>query len=267
MSDFFKRSVSNVIIITFVDAYKLNFTHCHLTEGNQAHTYQPGCVVTSTGEFCARDEAGLLVADPKDAPDISHAVCKVRHAIKADHALGIIASTEVVTDNTVKHEHGGITLTVPVQEQNNYKMVRVASSGDAMAWVVLPTFTEIDLPPLSGLWQKCIDDGYGNHNILSNHVAIEADKYLAIDNDVIDITQSNVIITATEVKVTPPTPTFTPNLFSGIYTKTINGVTQPINIVMMCNNDYSFVFSEHYPGIEDRINALEATIAELTGPE
>ena len=32
LSDFFKRSVSNVIVITFVDAYKLNFTYCHFID-------------------------------------------------------------------------------------------------------------------------------------------------------------------------------------------------------------------------------------------
>ena len=209
----------------------------------------------------------MLITNPKDTPSNAHAMCKVKHAVKGERALGIIVSNEVVANNVVNHDHGGITIRSPVQEQDNYKMLRVASSGDAMAWVVLPTFSEVDLPPLSGLWQKCTDDGYGSHTVLSNHVAIEAEEYLAIDNEIIDISQSNVIITATEVKVTPPAPSLTPNLFSGVYTKTINGVTQPVNIVMVCNSDYSFVFSEHYPGIEDRINALEATIAELTGPD
>ena len=244
-----------------------NFTHCHLTEGSQAQIYEPGTVVTSTGEFCARDEDGILITYPKDTPSNAHAMCKVKHAVKGERALGIIVSNEVVANNVVNHDHGGITIRSPVQEQDNYKMLRVASSGDAMAWVVLPTFSEVDLPPLSGLWQKCTDDGYGSHTVLSNHVAIEAEEYLAIDNEIIDISQSNVIITATEVKVTQPAPSLTPNLFSGVYTKTNNGVTQPVNIVMVCNSDYSFVFSEHYPGIEDRINALEATIAELTGPD
>ena len=136
-----------------------------------------------------------------------------------------------------------------------------------MAWVVMPSFTEIDLPPLSGLWEKCTDDGYGSHTVLSTHVAIEAEGYLAIDNQVVDTSQAYIQISAAEVKVTPPAPSLTPDLFSGVYTKTINRVTQPVNIVMICNSDYSFVFSEHYPGIEDRISALEATIAELTGPE
>ena len=245
-----------------------NFTHCHVTEGAQATTWEIGRVVTSTGEFCARDDQGNLLT-PTTVPDITHAMCKVQYSQKGDTALGIIASIETVADNSVDHEHGGITLTTSIQEPDGHKMLRVAGSGDVMAWVVEPTFTEIDIPPLSGLWQKCVDNtGYeGGHTVLSNHVAVEADGYLSIDNQIIDTSTATVTIESDKVCVYPTDPTLTPDLFSGVYTKTINGITQPIQIVMHCNQDYSFSFSEHFPSFEQRVAALEATINELTGPE
>ena len=138
-----------------------------------------------------------------------------------------------------------------------------------MAWVVRPSFEEIDMPPLSGLWQKCVDNanGYGGHTVLSNHVAIEADGYLSIDGKIIDTSTATVNVQADQVLVYPSDPVLTPELFSGVYNKTVNGIAQPIQVVMHCNNDYSFSFSEHFPGFEARVSALEATIAELTGPE
>ena len=246
-----------------------NFTHCHLTEGAQNVAWEEGRVVKSTGEFCARTDQGVLVGDPKDAPSGSHAICKVEYAAKGDTALGIIASTEHVASNQVLHEHGGITLKAAIQEDDGYSMVRVASSGDVLAWVCQPTFNEIDVPPLSGLWQKCVDDqnNYGQHTVLSNHVAVEADGYLAIDNQIIDTSAATVEVYHDCVKVYPTDPTLTPDLFSGLYTKTVNGIQQDIQVVMHCNSDYSFSFSEHFPGFEARVSALEATIAELTGPD
>ena len=148
-------------------------------------------------------------------------------------------------------------------------MVRVASSGDILAWVVQPTFNEIDIPPLSGLWQKCVDqqNGYGEHTVLSNHVAVEAEGYISIDNKIIDTNQATVEVYHDCVKLYPTQNILTPDLFSGLYTKTINGIEQDIQVVMHCNQDYSFSFSEHFPGFEARVAALEATIAELTGPD
>ena len=143
-------------------------------------------------------------------------------------------------------------------------MVRVVGSGDVLAWVVEPTFEEIDLPPLSGLWEKCED---GSHTVISNHVGVEAEGYLAVDGAVLNTHDCTIEISATEVKVTPPTPQLTPALFSGVYTKSINGVVQPIQVVMICNPDYSFCFTEHYPGIEDRITAVETILAQLLGPD
>ena len=244
-----------------------NFTHCHLTEGSQAITWEPGRVVVSTGEFCSRADDGSLIGDPKDAPTGSHAICKVAYAGAGTVALGVIASAETVTSQEVHHEHGGITLVAAVQESDGHKMVRVASSGDVMAWVVQPTFAEIDVPPLSGLWAKCKTDEYANEVVLSNHVGVEADGYLSVDSQIIDTSTATVTVAADKVCVYHPAPTMTPDLFSGLYTKTINGITQDINIVMHCNADYSFSFSEHFPSFEARVSALEATIAELTGPE
>ena len=100
-----------------------NFTACHLTEGNQADIFEPGCVVTSTGEFCVRDQSGVLIPHPKDTPSTAHAVCKVRHAAKGDHALGIVITNEVVASNVVNHDSGGVTIRSPVQEQDGHKMV------------------------------------------------------------------------------------------------------------------------------------------------
>ena len=167
------------------------------------------------------------------------------------------------------HEHGGLTLKAAIQEADGYSMVRVASSGDILAWVVQPTFDEIDIPPLSGLWEKCVDDpeNYGQHTVLSNHVAVEAEGYMAIDNQIIDTSTATVDVFHDCIKVYPAEPTLNPDLFSGVYTKTINGIVQDIQVVMHCNSDYSFSFSEHFPGFEARVAALEATIAELTGPD
>ena len=109
--------------------------------------------------------------------------------------------------------------------------------------------------------------GNGSHTVISNHVGVEAEGYLAVDGAVLNTHDCTVEISATEVKVTPPTPQLTPALFSGVYTKSINGVVQLIQVVMICNPDYSFCFTEHYPGIEDRIAAVETTLAELLGPE
>ncbi len=246
-----------------------NFTHCHLTEGTQSITWEPGRVVCSTGEFCARNDNGTLINQPKDAPDGSHAICKVKYCTHNEIALGIIATAETVNNNNINHEHGGLTLKAVVQENDGYKMVRVASSGDIMAWVVQPTFDEIDIPPLSGLWQKCVDqqNGYGEHTVLSNHVAVEAEGYISIDNKIIDTNQATVEVYHDCVKLYPTQNILTPDLFSGLYTKTINGIEQDIQVVMHCNQDYSFSFSEHFPGFEARVAALEATIAELTGPD
>ena len=140
---------------------------------------------------------------------------------------------------------------------------------EVQAWVVEPTFNEIDIPSLSGLWEKCVDNNEynGGHTVLSNHVAVEADGYLSIDNQIIDTSTATVTIESDKICVYPVDPTLTPDLFSGVYTKTINGIIQPIQIVMHCNQDYSFSFSEHFPGFEQRVAALEATINELTGPE
>ena len=246
-----------------------NFTHCHLTEGLQGTAWEVGRLVTSTGEFCSRDDTGALIANPVDAPDTSYAVCKVQYSSAGDNALGVIASVEHVASNEVEHEHGGITLKAAVQEADGHQMVRVASSGDVMAWVVEPTFQEIDTPSMSGLWQKCVDNGgyNGGHTVLSNHVGVEADGYLSVDGQIIDTQAATVTVEADKICVYPTDPTLTPELFSGVYTKSINGITQPIQVVMHCNRDYSFSFSEHFPGFESRVAALEATIAELTGPE
>ena len=261
--------VSTVPITTTKKGSSGNFTHCHLTEGAQATNWEVGRCVTSTGEYCARTDDGNLIANPSAAPDASHAMCKVGYSSKGDRALGIIASVEHVSENSVLHEHGGLTLKANIQENDGHAMVRVASSGDVMAWVVKPNFTEIDMPPLSGLWQKCVDNQnpYSGHTVLSNHVAIEADGYLSIDGQVIDTSTATVTVEADKVCVYPSDPTLTPELFSGVYNKTINGIMQDIQVVMHCNQDYSFSFSEHFPGFEARVAALEATIAELTGPD
>ena len=246
-----------------------NFTHCHLTEGDQSYPWHPGMCVTSTGEYCARDTNGNLVGDPINAPTASHGICKVRQSTKGDVILGIVASVETVTQNKIEHPHGGVTIKAPIAEADGHKMVRVAASGDVLAWVVEPTFTEIDVPPLSGLWQKCVETGnyYSQHTVISNHVGVEADGYLAVDGQVIDTNNVTVTVDAYTVTVYPGTPTYTPELFSGVYNKTINGIPQDIQVVMHCNQDYSFSFSEHFPGFEARVAALEATIAELTGPD
>ena len=244
-----------------------NFTNCHLTEGSQAEVWQAGRCVTSTGEFCSRTDEGVLIGSPKDAPSGSHAVCKVTYSSKGDRPLGIIASVETVNDSHVLHEHGGLTLKASIQEADGHSMVRVAGSGDVLAWVVEPTFDEVDMPSLSGLWEKCKDGEYGSHIVMSRHVGIEAEGYLSVDGQILDTNECSVEVSATEVKVTPPTPQLTPGLFSGVYTKSINGVVQPIQVVMICNPDYSFCFTEHYPGIEDRIAVVETTLAELLGPD
>lgn len=244
-----------------------NFTHCHLTEGAQEETWEVGRVVTSTGEFCARNEDGSLISTPSAAPDGSHAMCKVQYSVAGDSPLGIITSVETVADNEIMHEHGGITLKVNIAEPDGHKMVRVAASGDVMAWVVQPTFDEIDAPPMSGLWNKCVGDGYGGHNIISSHVGIEADGHLAVDNQIIDTSTATVGVTASDMTIIPAAPTMTPALFSGIYTKTINGISQNVNVIMVCNEDYSFMLSEHLTGVENRLAAVEATLAELLGPD
>ena len=108
---------------------------------------------------------------------------------------------------------------------------------------------------------------FWEHTVLSNHVGVEADGYLAVDGQIIDTQTATVTVEADKICVYPTDPTLSPELFSGVYTKSINGITQPIQVVMHCNRDYSFSFSEHFPGFESRVAALEATIAELTGPE
>ena len=261
--------VTTVPITTTKKGSSGNFTHCHLTEGAQSTNWEVGRCVTSTGEYCARDDQGNLIATPTAAPDASYAMCKVDYSVVGDRALGIIASVPLVNTNEVLHEHGGLTLKARVTENDGHKMVRVASSGDVLAWVLEPTFTEIDLPPLSGLYEKCVDnnDYYGGHTVLSTHVGLEADGYLSVDNQIIDTSEATVEVKINEVCIYPPSPSLTPSLFSGVYNKTINGINQPIQIVMHCNNDYSFSFSEHFPSFEQRVAALEATIAELTGPD
>jgi len=244
-----------------------NFTHCHLTEGAQEETWEVGRVVTSTGEFCARDENGSLISTPSATPDGSHAMCKVQYSVAGDSPLGIITSVEAVADQAILHEHGGITLKVKIAEPDGHNMVRVAASGDVMAWVVQPTFDEVNVPPMSGLWNKCVGDGYGGHNILSSHVGVEADGHLAVDNQIIDTSTATVGVTASDLTIIPAAPTMTPSLFSGIYTKTINGISQNVNVILVCNEDYSFMLSEHLAGVETRLAAVEATLAELLGPE
>ena len=167
----------------------------------------------------------------------------------------------------VEHPHGGITIRAPVMEMDGHKMVRVAASGDVLAWVVQPTFDEIDAPSMSGLWNKCVGDGYGGHNILSSHVGVEADGHLAVDNQIIDTSTATVGVTASDLTIIPAAPTMTPSLFSGIYTKTINGITQNVSVILVCNEDYSFMLSEHLAGVETRLAAVEATLAELLGPD
>ena len=270
-----KMSITPLTVACFVPITSVkkgssgNFTHCHLTEGADGTAWEVGRCVTSTGEFCARLDTGVLIANPVDAPDTSYAMCKVQYSSAGDKALGIIQSIEHVASNEVEHEHGGITLKAAVQEADGHQMVRVASSGDVMAWVVEPTFQEIDTPSMSGLWQKCVDNGgyNGGHTVLSNHVGVEADGYLSVDGQIIDTQAATVTVEADKICVYPTDPTLSPELFSGVYTKSINGITQPIQVVMHCNRDYSFSFSEHFPGFESRVAALEATIAELTGPE
>ena len=244
-----------------------NFTHCHLTEGAQEETWEVGRVVTSTGEFCARNQDGSIITSPSAAPDGSHAMCKVQYSGAGDAPLGVIASVETVADNEILHEHGGITLKANILEPDGHKMVRVAASGDVLAWVVQPTFDEINVPPMSGLWNKCVGDGYGNHNILSTHVGVEAEGHLAVDNQIIDTATATVAVTAAEITVIPAAPTLTPALFSGLYTKTINGIEQNEKVIMVCNEDLSFLLTEHLDGLENRVAAVEATLAELLGPD
>ena len=244
-----------------------NFTHCHLTEGDQSITWEPGMCVTSTGEYCSRDQNGALIPLPKDAPSGSHGVCKVAPSTKGEHALGIVASVETVAGNQIEHAHGGVTIKAPVMENDGHKMVRVAASGDVLAWVVQPTFDEIDVPPMSGVWNKCVGDGYGGHTILSSHVGVEAEGHLAVDNQIIDTSTATVAVTAGDITVIPAAPTMTPSLFGGIYTKTINGITQNQNVIMVCNEDFSFLLTEHLDGLENRVAAVEATLAELLGPD
>ena len=99
-------------------------------------------------------------------------------------------------------------------------------------------------------------------------MGIEADGYLSVDSKIIDINNVSIELNEQmELIITPNSPELTHSLFSGVYTKTINGIEQDIQVVMHCNQDYSFTFSEHFPGFEARVAALEATIAELTGPD
>ena len=224
-------------------------------------------MVTSTGEYCARDSNGDLIAEPVNAPSSAHAICKVAPATDGDSAIGIVVSTEVVSNKIVNHHHGGITIVADVNEADGHKMVRVASSGDVLAWVVQPTFDEVDVPSLSGLWSKCIGDGYGNHVVLSSHVGVEAEGHLAVDNQIIDTSTSTVSVSSDSITLIPAAASLTHQLFSGIYTKTINGINQGTDVILLCNEDFSFALTEHLNGVENRLAAVEATLAELLGPE
>ena len=79
-----------------------------------------------------------------------------------------------------------------------------------------------------------------------------------------------IALTASEATISftaTQTEGLTPAVLSGSFQKYVNGVLQPTGVVINCNEDYSFTWTEKTPSVEQRIAALEAAWNEMTGPD
>lgn len=248
-----------------------NFTHCHLTESDD--TLAVGKCVTSTGVYCARDDTGNLIGTPINAPDPDYAICKVRLAAAGDSALGVVSSVETVANELVDHAHGGLTIRCPVKEADGHTMVRVASAGDVLAYVRQPTLVECALPDCNGLWSKTVNGvAAGDVVAIESALAMSIDGYTGLLTDRTHSLGAGGTITLTETSMEiewlqPRATDVTADLLSGTYTKTVNGMTQNVNIVVTVNPDFSFTMTENVQSFVDRVAALETAFAELTGPD
>ena len=230
-----------------------------------------GLAVESTGYYCVRDDSGAKVDDLAQAPGPEYAMTSA--TLAQNDCVGIISSVELVANQNINHEHGGITIASPLAEADGYKVLRVAAAGDVFAWVCKPDLTDCPLPYLGGEYAKYVD-GVATGNVF----AVTDGKTIMMDgregtitgrthtlggNEQIALTanQATISLTATQ------TEGLTHAVLSGSFQKYVNGVLQPTGVVINCNEDYSFTWTEKTPSVEQRIAALEAAWNEMTGPD
>ena len=251
-----------------------HFTHCHVMEPdfqNQPWADRVGLAVQSTGYYCARDDSGAEVTNVTNAPGQDYAM--VCATLATDRCMGIISSVELVADNVIKHQHGGLTINTPIAEADGHKMLRVCGLGDVFAWVCKPLLSDCPLPYLGGLFDKYV----GGVQVGTAH-AISDGKTLMLDGRTGVIagrahtlgTSGQIDITATDLNVSftvDQTEQLSAAVLSGYFEKYIDGVLQPTGVVIHCNADMSFSWSESTPSVETRIAALEAAWNEMTGPD
>ena len=254
-----------------------NYTHCHCFEPtfqNQDWENRVGLAVVSSGVYQSRDDSGASVSDVANPPGNEYATTQVELAQEGD-ILGIVSSVEIVQDQKILHRHGGIGIDTPISEQDGHKVIRVAGSGDVFAWVAKPSLNDCPMPVLSGAYEKYVAgvhkgtvyglehggilhlDGWeGSWSGRSHTLGEGEDKEIVLTEDELcikfNVTQSSQL---------------TAELLSGAYTKTVNGVQQPTQIIMNVNPDMSFTWNENTPSLESRIAALESAWLEFTGPD
>ncbi len=251
-----------------------HFTHCHVMEPDfQGEPWENrvGLAVESTGFYCVRNDSGVKVDDLAQAPGPEYAMTSA--TLAQNDCLGIISSVELVANQSINHEHGGVTISTPVAESDGYKVLRVAAAGDVFAWVCKPLLSDCSLPYLGGQYAKFVDGASAG-----NVFAVTDGKTIKVDGREGTISgrehtlglSGQIILTASEATISftaTQTEGLTPAVLSGSYQKFINGVAQPTGVVINCNADYSFTWTEKTPSVEARIAALEAAWNEMTGPD
>jgi len=251
-----------------------HFTHCHVMEPDfqgQDWENRVGLAVESTGYYCVRDDSGAKVDDPAQPPGPEYAMTSA--TLAQEDCLGIISSVELVQNQNINHEHGGLTIATPIAEADGYKVLRVAAAGDVFAWVCKPLLADCPLPYLGGQYSKTVDGvEAGTVFAVTDGKTIKMDgREGTIDGRTHTLGGDGQIgLTANELTISltaTQTEGLTPDVLSGSYQKYVNGVLQPTGVVINCNADYSFTWTEKTPSVEARIAALEAAWNEMTGPD
>lgn len=254
-----------------------NYTHCHCFEPtfqNQDWENRVGLAVVSSGVYQSRDDSGASVSDVANPPGNEYATTQVELAQEGD-ILGIVSSVELVQDQKILHRHGGIGIDTPVSEQDGHKVIRVAGSGDIFAWVAKPSLADCPMPVLSGAYEKYVAGVHkGTVYGLEHNGVLHLDSWEGTwsgrSHTLGEGEQKEIALTEDELCIkfnVTQSSQLTAELLSGAYTKTVNGVQQPTQIIMNVNPDMSFTWSENTPSLESRIAALETAWLEFTGPD
>ena len=116
------------------------YTLCHTCEpADQSIDWSThlGKLVYSTGTFCTRDDTGAKVSLPKNAPTLAHAMTEVALSETDNDKkwLGVVCTVEDVQSNFISHPHGGVVIRSKFTESDDFKVLRVASSGDCQVRV------------------------------------------------------------------------------------------------------------------------------------